>query len=347
MAQVPDIQKYSTVPMRTTVYAAKDMLKFAENQSIMAKFGLTKPMPRNKGETQVFRRLNPFNMQANGAPGEIDPGQLILAEGVNPPTYSINYTDVPLTLQQYGLAFKFSSKTQLLYEDNVVADMKRLVGNAMADMKEMILYGALRGGTVVDYSNGVTRAAVNKPISIEQIQRASRTLWDARAHMVTTRVDASPKYGTSPIEPGWLVFGHTDAAADIRRLPGFVKAVEYASGAKLHPYEIGAVDDFRFILSPMYSPFVGAGSGTLNGMKSRGGTNVDVYPFIVIGEEAYGHMPLKGLESFRPVIHPAEPSKADLFGQWGVVGGVTWEAAGRLNENWMVRLEAGVSSLLA
>ena len=168
---IPDIQKFSTVPQRTTVYAAAEMLKAAENKSVLTKFGSSKPMPRNKGETIVFRRIVPWNMQANGAPGSIDPATFQLAEGVNPPSYSLTYTDVPTTLKQFGVIHKFSSKTALLYEDKVVPDLTRQTGNMMADMLEYLMYGVVKAGTVVDYANGSSRGAVNTKISIEQLRR--------------------------------------------------------------------------------------------------------------------------------------------------------------------------------
>ena len=87
---IPDIQKFSTVPQRTTVYAAAEMLKAAENKSVLTKFGSSKPMPRNKGETMVFRRVDPWNMQANGA--QVDGeglGVTRLSLGVQPKTLAL------------------------------------------------------------------------------------------------------------------------------------------------------------------------------------------------------------------------------------------------------------------
>jgi N4-gp56 family major capsid protein len=344
---IPDIHKLNTVPARTTVYAMEDMLKAAENKTVLRKFGQSKPVPRNKGANVTFRRVNPWNMASNGAPGTIDPATLQLAEGVNPPTYSITYTDVSATLKHYGIAFKYSQDVELLYEDKVASDITRQVGQVMADMLEYLTYNVLKGGTVVDYADSASaRTDVNDPISIEQLRRIARTLYNARASMVTTKIDAGMKYATAPIEAGWIVFAHTDMAADIRDLPGFKHQIEYAADKKVAYGEIGAVEEFRFILNPMFAAFAGGGSATINGMKSSAGSpNVDVYPFLVIGEDAFGHVALKGFDAVKPVIHPATPSKADTFGQWGVVGAQTWAAPVRLNENFMVRGEAGVTAL--
>jgi N4-gp56 family major capsid protein len=106
------------------------------------------------------------------------------------------------------------------------------------------------------------------------------------------------------------------------------------------------VERFRFVTSPLLVPFLGSGSGTLNGCVSVGGTNVDVYPIIVIAQEAWGQVALKGMGAVKPTILKAsERNHANPLGQFGYVGANFWTAAVRLNENWMVRLEVGVSAL--
>lgn len=71
------IQGYSTVPSRNLIRAEMKMLKHAETKTVISGFGDQKEQPQNKTDTVVFRRLNPFNMQANGVPG-IDPTQFVL-----------------------------------------------------------------------------------------------------------------------------------------------------------------------------------------------------------------------------------------------------------------------------
>ena len=92
-------QGYNTAPSRNLIRAEMKMLKHAETKSVLTGFGDQKQQPQNKTDTVVFRRLNPFNMQANGVPG-INPTQFVLSEGVTPDANTIGYTDVPATLEQ-------------------------------------------------------------------------------------------------------------------------------------------------------------------------------------------------------------------------------------------------------
>lgn len=337
------IQNYSTVASRNLIRAEQDMLKHAEPIIVLGNFGTQKEQPLNKTDTIVFRRLNPFNMQSGGAPG-ITAANFILAEGTTPNSNTISYTDVSVTLQQYGVLFKFSSKAEMMYEDDIPSDMSKLTGETMAEVAEMIRYGVLRGGTNVLYGNGSTRAGVNTVVTLSLLRKAARTLESNRARRVTQRLSSGPNFGTSPVEPGYLVFVHTDVESDIRNLPGFTKREEYAQRSAVHDREIGSVENFRFVTSPLLIAFDEAGSGTLNGCL--GSSNVDVYPILVIAEDAWANVALKGMGAVKPTILSArQKNHANPLGQFGYVGGDFWMASVRLNENWMVRLEVGATSL--
>jgi N4-gp56 family major capsid protein len=92
--------------------------------------------------------------------------------------------------------------------------------------------------------------------------------------------------------------------------------------------------------------FAAAGSATLNGMLSVGAANVDVYPFIIIGEDAWGQVALKGMSAIKPVVLKAsQTNHANPLGQFGYVGASTWFATVRLNDAFMARIEAGVTAL--
>ncbi len=163
------IQGYNTVPSRNLIRAEMKMLKHAETKSVLTNFGDQKQQPQNKTDTVVFRRLNPFNMQANGVPG-IDPTKFVLSEGVTPDANTIGYTDVPATLEQYGVLFKLTSKAQIMYEDDIPGDMQKLTGETLGYVQELVAYNKFKAGANVIYTNGSTRAAVNTKISLAKLR---------------------------------------------------------------------------------------------------------------------------------------------------------------------------------
>ena len=77
-----------------------------------------------------------------------------------------------------------------------------------------------------------------------------------------------------------------------------------------------------------------------------GGPNVDVYPFIVVGEDAWGQLSLRGLDALDPTyIPPGQKDKSDPLGQRGYIGAKFYMQCTLLNEGWMALAEVGVTNL--
>lgn len=351
------IQNYGTVASRNLIRAAQGMLEHAQPITVLGDFGTQREMPQNSTDTLVFRRTLPFGASTSGTTIEnssryvgtpdITASNFVLAEGVTPNSNTITFQDVSVQLQQYGVLFKYSSKTEQLYEDDIPGEMVKLTGETLAEVMELVRYGVLKAGSTVIYANGSSRSAINTAISLNSIRKAARTLESNRCRRVTSRLAPGVNFGTRAVQPAYVVFCHTDAVSDIRNLPGFTRVEEYGSFKPIHDREVGACEDFRFISSPLLKSFLAAGASIgSSGMLSVGAANVDVYPFIVIGEDAWGQVALKGMSAIKPVVLKAsQTNHANPLGQFGYVGASTWFATVRLNDAWMARIEAGVTAL--
>jgi N4-gp56 family major capsid protein len=343
------MQTYSLVPSRNLIMAEREMLKHAMPIKVLSTFGTQKQIPQNKTDTVVFRRALPIDAGSNGAPN-INTSNYLLQEGVTPGSRTISYQDVQVTLQQYGVLMKLSSKAENMYEDDIPGDMVKLVGEHMASIEELISYGVVRGGTNVVFANGTVRTSVNTGISLNKLRQAARQLESAHAQLVTEKLAGSVNFGTSAIEPGYLVFIHTDMEADFRNLTNFVPVARYGSQKPVHEREVGTVERFRIITSPYFRPFLSAGgtvtAGTFLSNGGSAGTTADVYPVMVIAQEAWGQVALKGMNAIQPIYLPAKQiTHANPMGQFGYVGANFYKNAVRLNENWMVRIEVACSAL--
>jgi N4-gp56 family major capsid protein len=354
------IQGYSTAVSRNLIRAAQDMLAHAQPVTVLGDFGTIREMPKNATDTLVYRRTLPFSASATSAAvgseavantryvgtPQITASNFVLGEGATPNANTITFQDITVTLQQYGLLFKYSSKVELIYEDDIPGEMVKLTGETLAEVLELVRYGVLKAGSTVVYTNGSSRASVNSIITLNALRKTARTLESNRAKRVTSRLAPGVNFGTRAVQPAFIVFHHTDAVADIRNLPGFTRVEEYGSFKPIHDNEIGACEDFRFIKSPLLNAFSASGSATLNGCLSAAGAAVDVYPYLVIGDDAWGQVALKGYSAVKPtVLKSTDINHANPLGQFGYVGASTWFAAVRLNEAWMARIEAGVSAL--
>lgn len=343
------MQTYSLVPSRNLIMAEREMLKHAMPIKVLSTFGTQKQVPQNKTDTVVFRRALPIDAGTNGAPN-VNTANYLMQEGVTPGARTITYQDVQVTLQQYGVLMKISSKAEAMYEDNIPQDMIKLVGEHMATIEELISYGIVRGGTNVVFANGTQRSAVNTAITLNKLRLAARQLESAHAQMVTEKLASSVNYGTTAVEPGYLVFIHTDLESDFRNLAGFTPVAKYGSQKPVHEREIGSVERYRIVTSPYFRPFLAAGgtitAGTFLSNGGTVGTTADVYPVTVMAQEAWGQVALKGMGAVDPIYLPAkQKTHANPMGQFGYVGANFYKNAVRLNENWMVRVEVACTAL--
>jgi len=329
---------YGSISQRTAAWAATEMLSHAEPILVLSKFGQNKPLPKNKADTVKFRRPVPFTVST--AP---------LVEGATPTAQQMQYEDVTVQLQQYGAVTEITDVVNDLAEDPVLKDASMLSGEQAAETIELVTYGAIKAGTNVFYDTSAhtTRASVDSELTLNRLRAVVRSLRANRGKAVTSMLSSSPNYNTKGIEGGFIAFAHTDMEADIRGLAGFIPVVQYGTRQPLCPEEVGSVENVRFILSPLLEPFQAAGAAVgATGMIADNATNIDVYPLLVIAKEAYGLVPLKGMNSITPsVLNPGMPSKSDPLGQVGFVSWKTYFASKILNENWIARLEVGCTAL--
>jgi N4-gp56 family major capsid protein len=329
--------KYGDISQRTAAYVEAKMLEHAEPIIVLEKFADAKPLPKNTADNVKFRRPIPYAVSTTQ-----------IVEGVTPVPKQMQYEDVAVTLGQYGDVVEISDKVFDLNEDPVLNDAAMLAGEQAAETKELIMWGALKGGTNVAYSGTGTPASrgdVNDTITLNLQRNAIRSLKQQRSRPITKMISPSPKFATEAVSPGWIAFCHSDVEQDLRDMDGFTPVERYGTFQPVHDLEIGKVENVRYILSPVLEAFAGAGSATANGMVTTG-SNVDVYPIVIVSKNSYATVPLKGAGSMSPrVVNPDSIDKSDILGQRGYVGWKMYFAALILNDAWVQRLEVGVTDL--
>ena len=328
---------YGDISPRVGLFAVANFLVHAQPVLVLERFASTQSVPKNKGQQIKWRRPIPFEVSTEK-----------LVEGVTPSPQGLQYEDVSGIVSQYGSWIQFTDVIQDTHEDDNLQAMTMLAGEQAALTKERILWNMMVGGTNVIYTGTATsRATVIAILDLGDLRLVQRTLKTALAKPITRMIDASDKIATQPVAPGYVAVGHTNFEQDLRSLTGFVPREQYSSTTKLlSDYEIGKLEDIRFILSPHVTYFAGAGNAVASGVLRTNG-NTDVYPMVIFGQDAFAATPLKGMESARvTVTNPKMGSgETDPLGQRGFVAWKMWYSAVRLNESWMVRLEAAVSDL--
>ena len=320
-------------------WAAAEILANASVIRVLNKFGLTKPMPKNKGQSVEFRRAKPFSAVTTP-----------LVEGVTPASTKFVYEKVKGTLKQYGQVTDITDVVEDTYMDPVYQDAVTELGENVGRTMEALDWGVLRAGTNVYYANGTARAQLNTPVTLKGVQRVVRGLMAQKARPITRMLDSSVRQNTVPIPAAYVAVCHTNLMADLRNLPNnvFTPVERYGNARqRISDEEIGTLEQVRFLASADLEPLEAAGAvvGT-SGMVSASGVNCDVYPILVFGSQAYAHVPLGSRDSVEPTVIPVSTkTKDDPLGQQGRAGWKSWHLTMILNQLWMARYEVCVSDL--
>lgn len=328
-----------------------EILKHAVPMEVLAKTGRQVSFPKNNSDTYVARRFLPYGATSTSAATQNqffatnDTDRVaaltqvhLTQEGVTPTPDSLTPVDVTVVMQQYSCLYGFTDKTFDMYEDDIPKAMIEQVGERVALVNEMVIYGALKACTNVYYGGtGTAVSNVNGGLTLGFVRKIAKSLQANHGMPVNTALKAGPNYGTDAVAPGYNVYGHTDLEPDIRDLPGFIPAEKYATGTA-QPNEIGKVERFRFILSPDLpsKQNAGAAQGATGLYCTTSTTAIDVYTIVVTAKDAYSQVAVRGKESLSPTyLPPGQKSKSDPLGQRGYAGTIWWKACMIENNGWM------------
>lgn len=328
------VTTYGDISPRVGIFAVANFLEHSQRVQVLEKFGKIEALPKNVGQMAKFRRFVPFEINTTA-----------LVEGVTPAPNMLQYEDLSVVISQYGGWVTFTDVILDTHEDPNLQKISMGLGEQAAAIKEAIIWNELLGGTNVIYTGAATsRATVEAPISEDELVAAQRFLKANRAKTITRMLKAGTGVGTEPVAPGFLAFSNSNLEPDFRALNEFVVREKYSQFSPVSDYEIGKFQDIRVILTPDLDPFWGAGSANTTGVLSRDGDNVDVYPILIMGADAFGVVPLRGMDSATVTVKNPTPTYEDPLAQRGFASWKMWYAVVRLNEEWMVRIEAAASA---
>ena len=320
---------------RLNTYAEAKALKRAMPFECLSIFGSARMLPSNSTDNITFRRVNPF------------PIATTLTEGLVPSSRTLTKTNVAATVSEYGDLVRFTNRDFDLSPEETVKEASEACGDQIVETRENVLWNVLRAGTAVGYSNGSARNTTNTTITVNAMDAAVRVLESNRAKKISKKVATDDSFNTVNVRPSYIAFCHTDMKRDIQALAGFLDAKDYSD--LVHSEEFGARGHVRFVTCPHFEAFYAAGSSTINGMKQTG-ANTDVYPIVIVGEEAYGHVTVRGKDGMLSgaalkVLLPNKLDSGNPLGQFGSVGWKGWFTALRLNEAWIYRIETCATAL--
>lgn len=285
-----------------------------------ALFGQTRDLPTNQGTVMKFRRYGALPLSTTA-----------LTEGVTPQGRKLSYTDILVTIEQYGDFVEISDKLLMTTLDPILTETAQLLGEQAGQSIDAIVRDIILAGTNVQYANGqANRGAITTSDKLDaaEIKLAVRTLKRNKASRITRMVMPDVGFNTTPIKPSYVSIIHVDTTYDIEDDSAFVSVEKYANKADLLPNEVGKIKDVRFIESTEAKKYTGEGNGGIN-----------VYGTLVMGRDYYGISRIRGHALENIIKGLGTAGTADPLNQRATSGWKATLAAVRLNEDYAVRIE--------
>jgi N4-gp56 family major capsid protein len=324
------------------------IMKHALHVSTVEISGEVYKQPVKQGDTVIFRQVVPFGATA-AAPNTFSTTAAahLIQEGATPNPDSISVLDTTVTVQKYGALYSYTERQASLGEDDIPSWMEEQLGERLGLVRELIYIGALDGCTNRFYAGGTTRATVDETLSLNLMDRITRSLRGNHALFVRQAMKSSGNYGTVSLQPAFFNFTHTDAQRDIEQIPGYRAVADYGSAKPVHDMELGAVGSHRFILSADIPKVIDSGASVgATGLKSTGASQIDVYKMYTIAKDAWGHTAFRGLDAFDyNHISVKTKDKSDPTGERGYCSATFYDAGVVTNHGWMAVTEFGITDL--
>src|SRR3990167_1806540 len=253
-------------------YLSTPLLSRAYPYFVHLLWGQVRDIPQNKTESIRFRKYTSLSAATTA-----------LSEGVTPTATQLAITDITATPLQYGAVIITTDYLDITTIDPLKTEMAELLGDQMGDTLDQLCKDVLVAGTTAQYASTSTTTgtvAAGMILTGDEIREAVRTLQTNNAKPVTQMINPSDGFNTTGIKAAYIGIISEDTYFDLKKDPDFVPVNEYANpGAMLGPWEVGSLDEVRFVLA-----------GINAGMSSGGGAgSIDVHSTLIMGQEYKSH----------------------------------------------------------
>ena len=303
---------------RTTLQAAKPLL-------VHLRWAQVKDIPKHSSEVIRFRRSSLLTANTTA-----------LTEGVTPTGTVLAVTDVTATVALYGDFVTLTDFLQMTTLDPLLTETADKLGQQAGNSLDQICRNVMRAGTTVQYASTAaarTDITASMKLTRQEVREAVRTLQNNDAAKLTRMVNPSTGFNTSPLNASYVGIITENTLYDLKNESGWVPVEEYASQKDVMEGEVGKLDDVRFVMTTNGSIFAAGGAGS-----------VDVHGTLILASDYYGITRISG-EAMKNIVKPlGSAGTADPLDQRSTSGWKASFVAVRLNENFCVRIEHGVSA---
>lgn len=311
------------IPAGVAAFYDRNLLERADPIILHDKFGQSRLAPKKSSSTVKFRKYNALALATTP-----------LTEGATPAGSQLSITDITATVAQYGDFVTITDMVQLTVEDAVITEATDVLGEQAGQSLDAVYRDIINAGTNVRYAGAVANRNLlttgSKP-TVTDLDAVLKTLKGQNAKYFTKMIKGTTAVSTTPIRPAFWAIIHPDMTAIYEGLAGWKSVESYASQSEVMDSEVGAYKNIRFVESTQAKNF-GANTHA---------TPVEVYSTLIIAQNAYGVVGLRGQRNIETIVKALGSSgTADALNQRSTVGWKAVATAKILNDLWMVRLES-------
>jgi N4-gp56 family major capsid protein len=260
------------------------------------KYGDKKNIPKRKGATANWRRLNNLSVSTTA-----------LTEGVTPDGVNLDVTAVTATVAEYGNWAKISEFLDMTGLDPILTETSQLMGENAGQSMDIIVRDIITAGTNVYYAaNRASRVTVaaTDTITAADILRVRKIMKKNKVKEVKLP-DGSM---------GYLMFVSPDVAMNLMQTQEWKDQNTYVNTDNRKNGQLGKLYGVYFLEAVNVSIAAGAGAA-----------GIDVHLNLMIGASAYGIPDIEGSSKPEIIVHPAgSAGTADPLNQFNTVA---WKSA--------------------
>lgn len=300
--------------MRT--FYSKQLLENLKPDLVYNQFAEKYPIPPHNGKTIQFRKMNKFA-----------PATTPLVEGVTPAGTALDFTEMLVTVYQYGAYAVLSDRVQVETIDPLLATVIEAFSDQAGETLDVLDRDVLCGGTQVWYAPNVAANGVESENTTRDTMNSTALI---NMNVIYDAARMLKRAGVKTRDGSYICIVHPDVAKDIKRTAEWQDMVKYQHPEKIYKGEIGMIDNIRFIES--------------NNAPIWKDGGVAIYGTVVFGKGAYGEIEIteEGLEII--VKQVGSGGADDPLNQRGSAGWKKSHAVARLSEEAIVRIESTSSS---
>ena len=312
------------IPIEVNNFYDRDLLERALPALVHNRFAQVRDIPKNSGTNVIkFRRY-----------GSLTATTTALSEGITPSGSQLSVTDVTATVLQYGDYVTLTDKVLMETYDPILTETADILGEQAGDSLDRLCRNVQVAGASAQYASTATSVAtVGAAMKLDRAEakEAVRTLAGNNAKPVTSMINPSTGYNTTPINRAFIGIVHPNTVYDLDDATGWIPVEKYANKADVMPDEVGSLAGIRFIQSS-------------NAYTTTGTLVSTVYGTLIFGQNAYAQTRISG-EALKNIVKPlGSAGTADPLDQRTTSGWKASYIAKVLNANYIIVVYHAVSS---